>query len=102
MRCLLRCVVTDYAFECADGRVLVCVCMCADICLCVRLRSFASIREWLDDMHMTSPALLGMVKLGVVTAIMLNILGGCWYGEIIATLLSPVPRRRKSSPRLRY
>ena len=43
------------------------------------MRSFSSLREWLDDMQMTSPALLGILKLSVVTVIMLNLLGGAWY-----------------------
>ena len=42
------------------------------------MRSFSSLREWLDDMQMTSPALLGTLKLSVVTVIMLNLLGGAW------------------------
>jgi hypothetical protein len=42
------------------------------------MRSFARIRERIDDVRMSKPLLVGVVKLLLVTMIILNILGGAW------------------------
>ena len=43
-----------------------------------RMRSFARIRERIDDVRMSKPLLVGALKLIIVTMVMLNILGGAW------------------------
>jgi hypothetical protein len=69
-----------------------CVRTCVHTCLCVsfgtcvgwggggvtRMRSFARIRERIDDVRMSKPLLVGALKLIIVTMVMLNILGGAW------------------------
>ena len=50
----------------------------ARVVLACRMRSFAHIREILDDVQMTSPVLVGIAKLVIVSGLMLNILGGAW------------------------
>ncbi len=42
------------------------------------MRSFSRIRERIDDVRMSKPLLVGVVKLLLVTMIILNILGGAW------------------------
>jgi hypothetical protein len=43
-----------------------------------RLGSFARLRERMDDARMSRPVLVGAVRLGLTTALLLNFTGGVW------------------------
>ncbi len=43
-----------------------------------RLKTFARVREYLQDLHVSSPVLMGFAKLFSISLIMLNVLGGAW------------------------
>ncbi len=42
------------------------------------MRSFATVQERLEDWELASPLILGVVKLLLITAMLLNLLGGIW------------------------
>ena len=57
-----------------------------------RMRSFARIRERIDDIRMSKPLLVGAVKLLLVTMVILNLLGGAWCvaAQVARTHARPV------------
>ena len=46
---------------------------------CCRMQAFTNVREWLDDVQMSSPVAVGLAKLVLLSCLMLNFLGGVWY-----------------------